>query len=162
LESAQTAREASTEAESAQTAREASTGAPTAPADQRAIRIVLADGHAVVRSGLRMLLDQEHGLEVVAEAADVDAARRYARGYNPTVLVLDLNMPGEPCLEAISVMRSEFPHTHIVALGSNAAAGRRALAAGACAYVPKAAAGRRLVHAVCSAAAGERDDGPLG
>ena len=59
-----------------------------------AIRIVLADDHAVVRSGLRMLLDSEPDFEVVAEAGDVDSARRYVRGHHPRVLVLDLNMPG--------------------------------------------------------------------
>ena len=48
-----------------------------------AIRIVLADDHAVVRSGLRMLLDSEADFEVVAEASDVDSARRYVRGHHP-------------------------------------------------------------------------------
>ena len=57
------------------------------------ISIVLADDHAVVRNGLRMLLEAEDGLEVVAEAGDVDATRRYVLGHQPTVLVLDLNMP---------------------------------------------------------------------
>ena len=47
------------------------------------IRIVLADDHAVVRSGLRMLLDSESDFEVVAEASDVDSARRYVRGHHP-------------------------------------------------------------------------------
>src|SRR5271167_3430386 len=66
----------------------------------RRIRIVLADDHAVVRSGLRLLLDSEADFEVVAEASDVDGARRYVRGHHPAVLVLDLNMPGGSSLEA--------------------------------------------------------------
>ena len=49
---------------------------------QETIRIVLADDHAVVRSGLRLLLDSESGFEVVAEAGDLDSARRYVRGHN--------------------------------------------------------------------------------
>ena len=62
--------------------------------DRKTIGIVLADDHAVVRSGLRLLLDSEPDFEVLAEAADVDSARRYVRGHHPRVLVLDLNMPG--------------------------------------------------------------------
>ena len=52
------------------------------------IRIVLADDHAVVRSGLRLLLDAEKDFEVVAEAGDVESAARYVRGHHPAVLVL--------------------------------------------------------------------------
>ena len=54
---------------------------------QGTITVVLADDHPVVRSGLRMLLDAEDDLEVVAEAGDVDAARRSVLGHQPTVLV---------------------------------------------------------------------------
>src|SRR5687768_7054149 len=59
--------------------------------NEQAVKIVIADDHAVVRSGLRMLLDSEAGFEVAAEAGDVDSARRYVRGHHPDVLVLDLN-----------------------------------------------------------------------
>ena len=72
---------------------------PTAAKGQ--ITIVLADDHPVVRSGLRMLLEAESDIEVVAEAGDVDSAQRYVLGHKPTVLVLDLNMPGGSSLEAI-------------------------------------------------------------
>src|SRR2546430_15042546 len=65
----------------------------------RPITVVLADDHAVVRSGLRMLLDSDPQFEVVAEAGDVESARRYVRGHRPAVLVLDLNMPGQSSLE---------------------------------------------------------------
>ena len=57
------------------------------------IRIVLADDHAVVRSGLHLLLDGEDGMEVVAEAGEIDTAKRMVRAHRPTVLVLDINMP---------------------------------------------------------------------
>jgi CheY-like chemotaxis protein len=73
------------------------------------IRIVLADDHAVVRSGLRLLLDSEQDFEVVAEASNVESARRYVRGHHPKVLVLDLNMPGGSSLEAIPTLRKESP-----------------------------------------------------
>ncbi len=121
------------------------------------IRIVLADDHAVVRSGLRLLLEGEDGFEVVAEAGDVDAARRYVRGHKPDVLVLDLNMPGESSLDAIPSLRAEAPDTEIVVLTMQAepAFARQALAAGAVGYVLKEAADSELVEAIRRAAAHE-------
>jgi two-component system, NarL family, response regulator NreC len=122
------------------------------------IRIVLADDHQVVRSGLRLLLDAEDGFEVVAEASDVESARRYVRGHHPAVLVLDLNMPGGSSLEAIPAMREETPDTQIVVLTmqQEPAFAREALGAGALGYVLKEAADEELVEAVRSAAVGER------
>jgi two-component system response regulator NreC len=122
-----------------------------------AIRIVIADDHAVVRSGLRMLLDAEDDFEVVAEAGDIDDAARYVRGHHPRVLVLDLNMPGRSSLEAIPQIREEAPETQIVVLTmqDDPAFARQALGAGALAYVLKEAADTELVEAVRRAAAGE-------
>ena len=126
-------------------------------AREGAIRIVLADDHAVVRSGLRMLLDAEEDFEVVAEAGDVDAARRYVRGHHATVLVLDLNMPGGSSLDAIPTIRAESPDTQIVVLTMQDAPAyaRQALSAGALGYVLKEAADTELVEAVRRAASGE-------
>jgi two-component system response regulator NreC len=123
----------------------------------RAIRIVLADDHTVVRSGLRLLLDGERGFEVVAEASDVEGARRYVHGHKPDVLVLDLNMPGRSSLQAIPEIRAEFPATQIVVLTmqQEPAFAREALGAGALGYVLKEAADDELVEAVRRAAAGE-------
>jgi two-component system response regulator NreC len=122
------------------------------------IRIVLADDHQVVRSGLKLLLDAEDGLEVVAEASDVEGARRYVRGHHPAVLVLDLNMPGGSSLGAIPVIREESPGTQIVVLTmqQEPAFARQALGAGALGYVLKEAADDELVEAVRAAAEGER------
>jgi len=121
------------------------------------IRIVIADDHAVVRSGLRLLLEAEPDFEVVAEAGDVEAARRYVRGHHPGVLVLDLNMPGGSSLDAIPVLRNEAPETQIVILTmqEEPAFARQALSAGAIGYVLKEAADAELVEAVRRAAAGE-------
>jgi len=126
----------------------------TADAD---IRIVIADDHAVVRSGLRMLLDAEEDFEVVAEAGDVESARRYVRGHHPHVLVLDLNMPGGSSLDEIPAIRAESPDTEIVILTMQAepAFARQALSAGALGYVLKEAADGELVEAVRRAAAHE-------
>jgi two-component system response regulator NreC len=121
------------------------------------IRIVLADDHAVVRSGLRMLLDCESDFEVVADASNIEDARRYVRGHHPKVLVLDLNMPGGSSLEAIPAIREESPDTEIVMLTmqQEPAFAREALRAGALGYVLKEAADDELVEAVRRAAVGE-------
>jgi len=132
-----------------------SEGADASPEGR--VRIVLADDHVVVRHGLRMLLDAEPGFEVVAEAGDVESARRYVRGHHPDVLVLDLNMPEGSSLEAIPVIREQSPETQIVVLTmqQEPAFARHALGAGALGYVLKEAADEELVEAVRRAAAGE-------
>ena len=118
---------------------------------------MLADDHPVVRSGLRLLLDGEADFEVVAEAGDLDSARRYVRGHHPAVLVLDLNMPGGSSLEAIPEIRAEAPSTQIVVLTmqQEPAFARHALSAGAIGYVLKEAADDELMEAMRRAAAGE-------
>jgi len=122
-----------------------------------AISIVLADDHTVVRRALRVLLEEEPGFEVVAEADDADAAVRYLRGHKPNVLILDLNMPGRPSLEAIPGMKEASPETNIVVLTmqKEPAFARQALQLGVLGYVLKEAADDELVQAVRSAAAGE-------
>lgn len=121
------------------------------------IRIVLADDHQLVRSGLRVLLDAESDFEVVAEAGDVDSAKRYVRGHHPRVLVLDLNMPGDSSLEAIPVIRADSPDTQIVVLTmqQDPSFAREALRAGALGYVLKEAADDELVEAIRLAAVGD-------
>jgi two-component system response regulator NreC len=138
-------------------ADEETSGTRDPTAGDQTIRIVLADDHAVVRSGLRMLLDSEAGFEVVAEASDVDSARRYVRGHHPDVLVLDLNMPGASSLDALPEIRTESPATQIVILTmqQEPAFAREALGAGALGYVLKEAADEELVEAVRRAAVGE-------
>jgi DNA-binding NarL/FixJ family response regulator len=122
-----------------------------------AIRVVIADDHSVVRRGLRQVLDGDMGFEVVAEASDLDSARRYVRGHHPNVLVLDLNMPGGSSLEAIPEIRAECPDTQIVVLTmqDEPSYARHALGAGALGYVLKEAAEAELVEAIRRAAAGD-------
>lgn len=124
--------------------------------EAREITIVLADDHAVVREGLRVLLEAEPGFEVVAEAGTVDAAQRYVLGYKPTVLVLDLNMPGGSSLDAIPKVAEVSPGTSVVVLTmqEDPAFARAALRAGARGYVLKQAAGTELVQAIHAAAEG--------
>ncbi len=123
--------------------------------DAEPITVVLADDHAVVRTGLRLLLSQA-GIEVVAEAGDVPDALRYVLGHKPDVLVLDLNMPGEPSLPAIPRFLEASPKTHIVVLTmqQDPQFAREALSAGATAYVLKEAADDELVQAIHAAREG--------
>jgi len=122
------------------------------------VRIVLADDHEVVRSGLRMVLEREGDLEVVSEAGDAETALRMALGHKPAVLVLDLNMPGElTSLDAIPRVRDVSPATRVVVLTmqEDPEFARRALRAGAAGYVLKESADHELVDAVRRAAAGD-------
>jgi two-component system response regulator NreC len=123
----------------------------------RPIRVVIADDHAVVRRGLRQLLDAEAGFEVVAEAGDIAGAKRYVRGHHPDVLVLDLNMPEGSSLDAVPEIRAENPNTQIVVLTmqDEPAYARQALASGVLGYVLKEAAEAELVDAVRRAAGGD-------
>lgn len=114
------------------------------------IRVVLADDHRVVRAGLRMVLDAEPDIKVLAEAGDIPAAMRAVRAHHPHILVLDLNMPGEPSLDAIPRFVSELPETAIVVLTmqQDPAFAREALRSGARGYVLKEAADDELVQAI--------------
>ena len=121
------------------------------------VTIVLADDHPVVRTGLRLLLE-DAGCEVVAEAGDVEEVIRKVRGYKPRVLVLDLNMPGGSSLEKIPELRKASPDTAIVILTMERDPGlaHDALRAGALAFVLKEAADTELVQAVRAAVNGHR------
>ena len=121
---------------------------------------MLADDHAVVRSGLRLLLDTEAGMRVLAEAGTVDDALRMTRAHRPDVLVLDLNMPGGPgtsSLDAMPDLVRDSPSTAVVVLTMQADPefARRALSSGAAAYVLKESADTELIEAVRLAAVGE-------
>ncbi|MEA2479729.1 MAG: two-component system, NarL family, response regulator NreC [Thermoleophilaceae bacterium] len=120
------------------------------------ITIVIADDHAVVRSGLRMLLDAEPGFDVVAEAGDVPSARRCVEEHAPTILVLDLHMPGDPSLSSMPALCAAAPDTGIVVLTmqNDPAFAREALASGARGYVLKEAADSVLVTAIRAVADG--------
>jgi two-component system, NarL family, response regulator NreC len=128
------------------------------PVTEGTITIVVADDHHVVRSGLKLLLGAEDDFEVIGEAADADAALRCVLGHKPAVLVLDLNMPGEPTsLDAIPLVAERSPDTATVVLTmqEDPSFARRALQAGARGYVLKDSANAELVEAVRRAAAGE-------
>jgi len=134
--------------------RDARDAMPDDPATTpRTIRIVVADDHAVVRSGLRLLLEAEEDMTVVAIAGDVDDARRLTRAHRADVLVLDLNMPGRPTLPEIPDLASSTAVV-VLTMQNDPGFARQALGAGARAYVLKEAADTELVEAVRAAANG--------
>ncbi len=117
------------------------------------IRIVLADDHAVVRSGLRHVLGAVEDMEVVAEAGDVEEAVRKVRGHHPDVLVLDLNLGKASSLPAIPEL-SGMTRVVVLTMQDDPAFARRALADGAAGFVLKETAEGVLLDAVRRAAAG--------
>jgi two-component system response regulator NreC len=126
-------------------------------ADRTRTTIVIADDHTVVRQGLRLLIDADPEMQVVAEAGTVADAERLTRAHRPRVLVLDLNMHGESGLDAIPRLRADAPDTAIVVLTmqDDPAFARQALQSGALGFVLKEAADEELLEAVRLAADGE-------
>ena len=125
-------------------------------ADAAPIRILIVDDHAMVRSGLRLLLEEQEDFSVVGEAGDVDGALRCAGADRPTVILLDLNMPGRPSLPAIPELIEAAPGAAVVVMTQHddPEYARAALLGGASGFVLKEAAQSELVDAVHAAAAG--------
>jgi two-component system, NarL family, response regulator NreC len=117
------------------------------------IRLVLADDHPIVRTGLKLLLEAEEGLAVVAEAGEIDMAKRMVTAHRPDVLVLDLNMPGPASLPAIPEFVRQTAVV-VLTMQNDPAFAREALQSGALGYVLKEAADAELVSAVRAAADG--------
>ncbi len=114
------------------------------------IRILLADDHAVVRSGFRALLQQQEGLTVVGEASDGREAVALAESLQPDVVVMDLTMPNLNGVEAARQITTRFPQMAVVILSmhSDEAYVLRALKAGARGYLLKEAAEADLISAI--------------
>ncbi|HEY3060735.1 MAG TPA: response regulator transcription factor [Chloroflexota bacterium] len=126
------------------------------PADERPIRLVLADDHWVVREGLRMYLALDPDIEVVGEAEDGAQALRLAKDLSPDVVLMDLVMPGMDGVTAIEAIRRDVPGVEIVALTSVLEDDLVVVAvkAGAIGYLLKDARGPELKDAIRAAAAG--------
>lgn len=120
------------------------------------VRVVIADDHAVVRDGLRALVEAQPELRVVGEAADGDAAYRQACALAPDVLLLDLSMPGGGGADAAARIAQDCPRVRILALTMHEERGyvTRLLRAGAAGYVLKRTASAELVRAIRTVAAG--------
>ncbi|MEN3306938.1 MAG: hypothetical protein V7603_3140 [Micromonosporaceae bacterium] len=121
------------------------------------IRVLIVDDHKVVRQGLRFLLEQEDGIEVVAECPDGASAVRAVHALEPTVVLLDLFMPGDSGLDVLAQIKRDRPATEVLMLTSSTADEHllAAVRAGALAYLPKTAGVDQVVATVRAAARGE-------
>lgn len=122
------------------------------------IRIVVVDDHAVVRSGLRLLIDAEGDLEVVAEAGTARDAIFEVRATTPDVVLLDVVLPGESGIEALPRLLAEAPGTKVLMLSmqDDPSYVREAFAAGASGYVLKEAVDAEVVAAIREVASGNQ------
>lgn len=123
-----------------------------------AIRVFLVDDHAMVRDGLRMLLEAQENIRVVGEAADGLSAIREASRLRPEVIVMDIAMPEMNGIDAARRILDLAPKTRVVVLSMHGSPEhiRRAFSSGVHAYVLKESAGTELVAAVREAHAGGR------
>ncbi len=128
------------------------------PSARLPIRVVLADDHALMRRSLRLLLEGEEGVDVIAEAGDLASAVSHVHGHRPHVLVLDLGMSNGSNIEAIGQLRERAPETQIVVLTmqDNPVFAQHAFAAGALGFVAKELADSELPQAIRAAARGEQ------
>jgi two-component system response regulator NreC len=120
-------------------------------------RLLLVDDHAVVRSGLRMLLEPESDFEIVGEAGSGREALAAVEAMNPDIVLMDIGLPDISGIEAAAEIKRLRPETAIVALTihEDEAYFFKMLEAGASGYVPKRAAPEELLTALRAAAEGE-------
>ncbi|MEX0816189.1 MAG: response regulator transcription factor [Gaiellales bacterium] len=121
------------------------------------MRVLVVDDHAVVRSGLRLLLDAEGDIETVGEAGDARDAVFEARAKKPDVILMDVVLRGKSGIEAIPEVLKEAPQAKVLVLSmqDDPRYVREAFSVGASGYVLKEAADRELVEAVRQVAGGE-------
>jgi len=121
-----------------------------------AIRVLLADDHAVIRDALSLLLDTQPDFHIVGQAEDGRQAVTLARELRPDVAVLDISMPHIDGLQAAQLIRTESPQTQVLILTMHDSDAHffRALEAGAAGYVFKKAASEELIQAIRSVAKG--------
>ncbi|HUK45292.1 MAG TPA: response regulator transcription factor [Gaiellaceae bacterium] len=127
------------------------------------VRVLVCDDHALVRSGLRRLLETEPGVEVVGEAADGDEAVAGVREERPDVLLLDVVLPGRSGIDILPDLAEAAPETRVLLLSmqDDPAYVRQAFSAGADGYLLKEAADSELVQAIHEVADGRRYVHPL-
>jgi two-component system response regulator NreC len=127
------------------------------------IRILLADDHTIIRSGLRLLLEQQPDFKVVAEAGDGREAVELATKHHPEIAVLDIGMPQLNGIEATQQIVSREPRTRVVILSMHSDEGYvlRALKAGAHAYILKNSAEADLIRAIRAVSDGKSFFSPV-
>jgi two-component system response regulator NreC len=131
--------------------------ARSAPAQVQQVKVLVAEDHAVVREGIRMILDAQEDFAVVGEARDGDEAVRLARQLRPDVVVMDISMPRMNGVEATQEIKRLFPDVQVLILTMHEEESYvfQLLRLGAAGYVLKRAAATDLVEAVRAASRGE-------
>ncbi|MEU7766095.1 response regulator transcription factor [Nocardia sp. NPDC049190] len=120
------------------------------------IRVVIADDHAAIRAGLRMILEVEDDIEVVGEAADGDVAVAQTKALRPQVVLMDVRMPGVDGITATELITTDgLARVLILTTFDLDEYVFRTLRAGAAGFVLKSASGQSLVEAVRAVAAGD-------
>lgn len=121
------------------------------------IRLLLADDHAVVRSGLRLLLEAQPDMAIIGEAEDGEGAIRRTAELQPDVVLMDIEMPGMNGIEATRRIKAQSPRTAVLALTmyEDDQYFFEMLRAGASGYVPKRAAPDELASAIRAVSRGE-------
>jgi two-component system, NarL family, response regulator NreC len=121
------------------------------------LRILLVDDHAVLRSGLRLLIDNQADLQVVGEAGTAAEALGKVRALQPDIIILDLNMPGMDGLTAIPLLQQESPQSRILILTMHDDVNylQGALRTGASGYILKKAVDTELLMAIQTVMRGE-------
>ena len=122
------------------------------------MKILIADDHPIVRHGVKQVLAEDPGMEIVAEARDGDEALRLAREREWDVAILDFSMPGRSGFDLLADLRREFPARPVIILSIHAEQmhAARVLRAGGAGYLNKASAPQELARAVRKVAAGGR------
>lgn len=130
--------------------------------NQSPIRVLIADDHAVVREGLRTLINTEPGMTVAGEAEDGDEAVQKSLALEPDVILLDMVMPHKSGLEVIAEVREQNPDARILVLTSFAGDDVvfPAIKAGALGYLLKNSSPQRLLHAIQEVYRGEPSMSP--
>jgi DNA-binding NarL/FixJ family response regulator len=130
---------------------------PATPTAEDKLRVLLVDDHAIVREGLRALLEEDTRIEIVAEASNGNEATEMAARLKPDLVLMDLKMPGLPAPDAIRVIRSHNPGTQVLVLTSyvDDEQVQAVLGAGALGYVLKDVAKAELLRAMNTVSRGE-------
>lgn len=122
------------------------------------IRIILVDDHTMVREALRVVLEQDSGLQVVAEAGDGETALRMAEEWAPDVVVMDVALPGQSGIEITRRLLAKHPDIKVLALSTylDRRIIQQMLDAGACGYIAKSTAGTELKQGIHSVFEGRK------
>lgn len=125
--------------------------------EPKPIRVLLADDHALVRAGIKALLDNTPDIQVVAESGDGIQTLESIKATAPDLVLLDISMPGLSGMEVLERLNEEYPKVRVIILTihDDPAYAVAAVRAGADGYLPKKAAGEELVRGIRAVMQGE-------